>query len=927
MQRMEENLQGDAVRPIEKMAYLKIRLALGLTAILAGTWAVHLALFQWIERAGFPHLFGEYSRCVCAYGGISAIIFGSMLVDDYFVHKKFLKRKDRTAQRTLSKNQQGPEIKIKNKAEIEHRITNKEHGNPKKTFVGVSLTVLLLASCPIVVYSIVFYTATVTIMPINPWYTQALIAYRSASGVHRLSSPKVRGWNSAAASWSDEIEMFDAGSPVRFARVAVCPRGDRAYEKIVVTLSDDGYLDAYVWNGTGWMVTSNIGHVWTSAPTDARRPFDIAYESLSGEALLVYGTTVAGGTNDLAYRTWSPSAGWSQEMYFDDMGHASKITVTYVALASDPNSDRVGMVYIDSTNSDANAVIWNGSSWTNFVEITGNVAITTEECVAIACETLSGVFMAVAGEGQFIKWTRFTTSWSPIGLFDINSAAASTMNWLKLASSQGNRLMLTSVDAASDLCTAVWDEGLYGNRQLSISTSSIGLMTSSSYVTAMRFTAQASKSVTNILVYINTVSASAPPAYRFGIETSTAAYLPSGIYVGGASNYVVCTPTTTGWINLTLPSPAPLIAGDVYHITVRYHSGTIGSSNYIALRRMGDVPNRFRPSENKIDPWLTTLFYSTSWSIQNYEPVFALRYSDGTYEAMPYDTASVHSIYSAYWFSEKWTQTETQVIMGVNIPLAKTGTPSDNLYIVLRDETDSQDVATITIPQEDIATTVQWYEKYFDSPVVLVNGKTYRLILKSPGSSPSAYYTCRSLLTALPGTFTYDGTNSVYSASTTSGSSWTDAPTRDLVYILLGNGITIGNWIVHTPHDTAVDTHAQRCADFAWEYWPPPKYRNRGLLVYGTIVGQITWRPFRAPNYFASATSVPMGTNIHPWVQLKSNPKMNDNVKVLGAVLERTVSQLGAVKWDGSTFTVMGTSTFTYDTTTITYECFELEFA
>jgi hypothetical protein len=50
------------------------------------------------------------------------------------------------------------------------------------------------------------------------------------------------------------------------------------------------------------------------------------------------------------------------------------------------------------------------------------------------------------------------------------------------------------------------------------------------------------------------------------------------------------------------------------------------------------------------------------------------------------------------------------------------------------------------------------------------------------------------------------------------------------------------------------------------------------------------------------------------------------DVKILGAVLEGTVFDLGAIKWDGTTFTVIGTSTFSTDTSVITYESFDLEF-
>lgn len=755
--------------------------------------------------------------------------------------------------------------------------------------------------------------------------TDAFIAYRSNTGANTSSSPKIRNWDGDTALWDAENEMSTAGSPVRYVRVAVSPIPQRALEKIVVTLSDDGRLDAYVFDGTSWTVTSNIGEVWTTPPADARRPFDIVYESTSGDALLVYGTTVAGGTNDIAYRVWSFQSGWSLEQYYDDAGHATKITATYVVLASDPNSDRIGMAYIDSTNSHANAVIWDGSAWSNSIEVTGAVAITTEECIAIASESVSGAFMAVAGEGEFIKWARFATSWSTVSIFDINSGATSAMNWLKLASSQNNRIMLTSVDGGSDLCTAVWDTNSMGNRQWETATESIGILTSSTYYTSLRFTAQASKPVTNIMVYVQTVSSS--PAYRLGIETSASTYLPSGTYVGGASNYAVATPTATGWLNLTLPSPATLTAGTVYHITVRYDSGTIGASNYIALRRLGANMNNFRPNEKTVDSWLNTIYYTTSATVQNRDPLFVLRYSDSTYEAMPYDTATAHNIYGVYWFSEKWTQSGNQVIKGINIPLIKTGTPPDSLYVVLRNETDSQDVATITVPQGDITTPLQWYERYFGSPVQLVNGKTYRLILKSPSSTSLNYFTCRSLSTGQSGALTYDGTNSVYSASINSGSIWTDTTARDLTYIILLQNSGTSGWIPNAPWDATVDTNAQRCADFAWGYRLPPAFENQGLLVYGTTANQITWRRFRAPNYMTAATNVPMGANIHPWVQLKPNTRdITGDMKILGAVLEGTVFAIGAISWDGTTLTVIGTSTITANTNAITYECFEIEY-
>jgi hypothetical protein len=753
--------------------------------------------------------------------------------------------------------------------------------------------------------------------------TDAFTAYRSNSGMDGLNSPKSRSWDGDKALWSEESEMPNAGNSVLFARVAYCPIQQRSFEKIVVTLSEEGYLDAYVYDGSSWVTTGNLGQVWMSLPAVATRPYDVAYESVSGEALLVYETVVGGGAKDLAYRTWSLKTGWSQERYYDDSDHASKIAVTNVDLTPVLNSDNIGVVYIDSSNNDANAMIWDGSAFSSVIELTGSISIATEECISISSET-SGAIVAVAGEGEFIKWSRFTTSWSPVATFDINSGATSPMNWLKLAQSQNDRLMLTSVDGATDLATSVLDENSIGNRQWETSTESMGSMTSTTSVSAMRFAAQASKSVTNILVFVQTALAS--PAYRFGIETSTAGYLPSGTYVGGVTNYAVAAPNATGWLNLTLPSVATLTAGTVYHVTVRYDSRTVGGTNYIALRRLGTNQNNFRPKENAIDSWLNTISGTT---IQNRDPIFILKYDDTeSYEAMPYDNVASHNVYGTNLYSEKWTQNGSKTIVGVNLPLKKTGTPPDYLYIILRNETDSQDVATIAVPQSDITTALQWYERYFNSPISLVSGKSYRLILKSPGSTSSNYFTARSLTTSQGGALTYDGTNSYYSFSSNGGSSWTDTLTQDLTYILLLQNAGTMGWIIHTPWDTSVDTHASRCADFAWEYRASPNFKNQGLLVYGTTADQITWRRFRAPNYMTAATNVAMGINIHTWVQLKSNPRTvgNDTI-VLGAVLEATTYDLGAIKWDGTTLAVIGTSAFTDDTTVAGYECFEIEFA
>jgi len=266
-------------------------------------------------------------------------------------------------------------------------------------------------------------------------------------------------------SWGSEGELSDAGTDIRHVRVAYCTRMERYNERIVVTLSNDRSLDAYVFDGTSWTHTS-----FGDMDGVDRRPFDIAYEGASGRAIVVYANRISDNTKDLSYRIWNGTA-WSNEFYIDDPSSSrDQIEYRWISLVTNPTSgsNEVGMVAIDRDDGDANAAIWNGSNWVNWQEVTGTVTTPDRECVAIAYEYSTGYLMAVAGEGSQVAWTRYTSSWSTPAFIDVNPSASNNMRWLTLKSHKvagSNRLMLLSLDDGEDASAVDWTGSSWGTAE------------------------------------------------------------------------------------------------------------------------------------------------------------------------------------------------------------------------------------------------------------------------------------------------------------------------------------------------------------------------------------------------------------------------------------------------------------------------------
>jgi hypothetical protein len=290
--------------------------------------------------------------------------------------------------------------------------------------------------------------------------TDAFVAYRDSTAT--LNTPKERTWTGANATWGVQSALPTSGSPVRWVRVTYCPLELRSYEKIVVTLSDDGYLDAYVWNGTAWTATNDIGFVGTTE--NDKRPYDVVYESLTGRAMLVYGISSTDTTKDLAYRTWTFGIGWSAETTIDITTISGDLQARWVELASKPSSNEITLIasmYVGTTYY-AVGWVWDGSVWGNYRTHTSTLQETgIYENIAVAYETSSGqshsIFISAA---RTMSWARWSGSTWTSGTTGNILGSGVYFRWCTLKANPvatSSELMATWVTSNSALWTLRWD--------------------------------------------------------------------------------------------------------------------------------------------------------------------------------------------------------------------------------------------------------------------------------------------------------------------------------------------------------------------------------------------------------------------------------------------------------------------------------------
>ncbi|MBI5924824.1 MAG: DUF4347 domain-containing protein, partial [Aquabacterium sp.] len=230
-----------------------------------------------------------------------------------------------------------------------------------------------------------------------------------------------------------------------------------------------GQILAAIWNGSTWSSVIAIPVASPSATASLYDSFAVAYDQISGDAMLIWdnGNT---GTTGLSYATWNGTT-WSSTSTISAPVSGEPV---HMKLAANPiGHDMVLAVETTAASNNQYAIVWNGSSWGNSQTLGSNSSKQYFE-LNVAYEQQSSHAMVIydasasnSANVQYRVWDGNT--WGSEG--SITAAAgvtsASELYNTAIASDPGsNRIAIAAKNAANETWLAVWDGSSWGSTQL-----------------------------------------------------------------------------------------------------------------------------------------------------------------------------------------------------------------------------------------------------------------------------------------------------------------------------------------------------------------------------------------------------------------------------------------------------------------------------
>lgn len=227
-------------------------------------------------------------------------------------------------------------------------------------------------------------------------------------------------------------------------------------------------LSAMVWTGASWAIAEPTAALETelervTASQDVLS-FDIAYESTSGNLMVVWGlnqaTTCTAGTtiattNCIRYARYTTS--WSAVAAIPTVADPA----TNIDISANPNSNAMALAALDNNQADLSAAYWSGSAWIGYANLdTTAAAVAAGNKIVASGWLINGattryVFVYNDAATTNIGWYAANPGSAPALQTDFTTTPifANPQRWYKIDTDPNDkdRLMFTLSDNGSDL--------------------------------------------------------------------------------------------------------------------------------------------------------------------------------------------------------------------------------------------------------------------------------------------------------------------------------------------------------------------------------------------------------------------------------------------------------------------------------------------
>ncbi len=274
-------------------------------------------------------------------------------------------------------------------------------------------------------------------------YVQYIIPSNVFTAYGSSANPLPRYRRLIGAQWTDPGDISTGGSPaISWAELEGCP-----IRKEIVggMLDSNDDINLAVWDGTSW----GNSHTFTANAEMTYKDFDIAYESQSGNALVVGRYD---GSTTVRYNVWDGTA-WLHAAAQPAFNIASG-ALRLVTMASCPGNDDI-LIATVSWNNELQLFRWDGTAFPDLGVLEGSTDTDKHGIAQIVYEQQSGDALILWAARGAIRYR----VWNGVALGPENTVSGFSDVFVLRAAADpaSDTIVVTGVDKFYDITVAAWD--------------------------------------------------------------------------------------------------------------------------------------------------------------------------------------------------------------------------------------------------------------------------------------------------------------------------------------------------------------------------------------------------------------------------------------------------------------------------------------